>query len=164
MRASWRPQDQQAHIRRLEGLARLTETRGVIKLPATTDEAANSARAHRKGPPWLHQLKTRGYALHVVQPSYTQLQASERLLNAQVHHVWWDEWSIRSFTTLSIVDDIGHWTLETTYYSTKSFPPASMIRPYHGFIGSLRTPSIHFAMSLRYFLATTYVLHPRSII
>lgn len=147
------------HIRCLEGSIRPTETRGATKLLATADRAANSARVHRKGHPRPHQLKTGWYAFHVIQPSYNQLRAFERLLSAPMYDRMSDP-----FDHLLHIDSWWHWTLETTYCFAKSFSPASMVRPYHGFTSSLKTSSIHSAMSLRYLLATTYVLHTRSII
>lgn len=111
------------HFRRLEGLVGPTKIEDVTKLPAIMDKVASNTRAHRKGFPRFYYPEAWWYALHAVQLSYNQLWASQRVLSAQVHHVRWDEWSIRPSTILLVVNDIGHWKQCTTLQSLSNQPP-----------------------------------------
>ena len=111
------------HIRRLEGPVGPIETWSITNLRASAGGAASNARAHRKGTLRLHQPTIGWYALHVVQPSYHKLRASQRVPGAQVHYVRWYEWPIWSSIALSTVDDIGHWEWCTTLQGISCQPP-----------------------------------------
>ena len=149
------------HIRWLEGLVEPTRTGGITKLPVSAVGIAGCVQAHRKDTLRLHQSTTRWYAIHVVWLSYHKLRASQRIPSAQVHYVQWYKRPIWSFAILLAVDDIGHWewcaALQGFFYWPQRFDLVVVSSP---------PLELHQLVSWCFWglLATTYVLHVKSII